>query len=227
MATTEKRPHDIEIEEAKQKLSNVLNELEGDWVLIRTYARREHSVSDSISNRLTGSGLEDALYEIIVPEETVIEIDKTGQKKKTTRVVQPGYILARMDIYNEDAVFEIRRTNGVLGYAGSNNSYEPVALTNDEVIQLMVPTIKSASSAHKEDALRELKTTGVKSGGTKVEIDYVVGDVITVVDGPFMGMDAIIDEIDLEHERVNVLISVFGRETPVDLKVSQVRKQIF
>jgi transcriptional antiterminator NusG len=203
---------DVRLQDAKSKLHKVLEDLEGEWVLVRTYASREKSIAQSIENHVAAAELDDAVYEIIVPEETVKVFDANGEKKKIRRVAQPGYVMIRMDIYNEEAVLAIRRTNGVLGYAGGG--YEPVELTLDEVVNLLTPAIK----VDEPSLLAKQATTD--------SLHFEVGETITVVDGPFAGMDASIAQVNAEDAKVEVLISAFGRETPVELKVKQIRKQI-
>ncbi|MDR0950724.1 MAG: transcription termination/antitermination factor NusG [Candidatus Ancillula sp.] len=209
---------DKEYEAGKAKINELLDTLEGEWALVRCYGMREKSVAEAIERRIAAAGLEDTFFETMVPEETVIVADKDGNKKQISRVREPGYILVRMDTYDEETIVEVRRTNGVLGYAG--DMYNPVPLSRDEVLRLIYPQNKSAVA-------NPGVTAGEKQSGQKIEVNYEVGEVVRIIEGPFANQDATISELDLEQERVKVLVSVFGRETPTDLKINQIRKQTF
>jgi transcriptional antiterminator NusG len=206
------------------KLKEAVTSASYDWVLVRSYAKRERSVKANIENRLELLGLHEYVPEIIVPEETFIEVTD-GVKKQGTRVRMPGYLLLNMDIYNDEVVAEIRKVNGVVNFAGS---YEPIPLRTDEVMNILAPIVeRSPELKNKKGANADNPnmTVGVKSAGIPVEMDVAVGEVITITDGPFESMDATISTVDVEHERVTVLVSIFGRETPVDLHITQIRKQ--
>jgi transcriptional antiterminator NusG len=210
-------------EKELQVLEKAVEEAEYDWVLIRTYTKREKSVKSNIENRLEILNLHEYVPEIIVPEETVIQIDN-GVKKKVTRVRMPGYILANMDTYNDEIVAEIRKVNGVVNYAGG--SFEPIPLSQKEVMNILAPIITKAPHENIAKGAPEAgHSHGRKASGTRVEIDYVVGETVIVTSGPFEGLEASISSIDVEHERIHVLITMFGRETPVDLHVTEVKKQ--
>lgn len=218
---------EVAVEKVRETL-NTLKELHGGaWVLVRTFASREKSIAVAIENRVESAGLlNEAVFDIRVPEETITVIDLKG-KRKISRVRQPGYVLINMDIYNEEAVLEVRHTNGVLGYAGGGN--EPIELTDDEVIQFLMPSIDSALEAQKDELFKiAKKSTGAKHTGAKVEIDFAVGETVMIVDGPFAQTTATISKIDFEHEKVQLILSMFGRETTIDdVSIAQIRKNIF
>lgn len=212
------------IEEAELKaLEKAVEEAEYDWVLVRTYTKREKSVKANIENRLELLNLHEYVPEIIVPEETVISIDN-GVKKKVTRVRMPGYILANMDTYNDEIVAEVRKVNGVVNYAGG--SFEPIPLSQKEVMNILAPIITKAPHENVAKGTPEsTRSHGRKASGARVEINYVVGETVIITSGPFEGLEASISQIDVEHERIDVLVTMFGRETPVDLHVSEIKKQ--
>ncbi|MDR1861613.1 MAG: KOW motif-containing protein [Candidatus Ancillula sp.] len=192
------------------------------WVLVRTYMRREKSAANNIKSKIESIGLDELVYEIVIPEEGVIELNENGEKKRVVRMRTPGHILLNMDVNDETLVREIRRTNDVVGYTGD---YTPVPLSVDDVYAILAPIVEKTPQEKKTVDTKLTTTAGTKASGVKVEMKYVVGEVVEVTDGPFKGITGTISEIELEHERVQVLISAFGRETPVDLKFNQIRKQ--
>ncbi|GHT83019.1 hypothetical protein FACS1894125_6300 [Actinomycetota bacterium] len=202
------------------------------WVLVRTYVRREKSASRNIQSKIEDwkkstnedvLALAEGVYEIVVPEESIIVLEATGEKKRVARMRTPGYIILNLDISNDTLVREIRRTNDVVGFTGD---YTPVALTVDEVFELLAPIVEKAPESGKKtiEVTASPVTAGTKASGVKTEIQYVVGEIVEVTDGPFKSMTGAVSEIELEHERIQVLISAFGRETPVDLHFTQIRK---
>jgi transcriptional antiterminator NusG len=211
--------------EALEKLEAALQsvEHEGEWVLVRSYSKRERSVKANIETRIANLNLGDSIYEVIIPEETVVQI-KDGAKKKVVRSRIPGYLLVRMDTYNKDAVAELRKTNGVVDYAGGTHS--PIPLTREEVVKILGPIVtRTATNEITVDDLNPALTQGRNLSGANVEVGFVVGETVVVTSGPFEHMDATISDIDIVHERVWVLLSLLGRETPVELDLKQIAKQ--
>ncbi|MDR2082601.1 MAG: hypothetical protein LBP35_03130 [Candidatus Ancillula trichonymphae] len=210
---------------ALEKLEQALDSVEGDgeWVLIRAYSNRERSVKMNIENRVASLNLGDSIFEVIIPEETVVQI-KDNMKKKIVRSRLPGYLLVRMDTYNKDAVAELRRTNGVIDYAGG--THEPIPLTREELLGILGPIVtKFTSNEVVADDVNPSISVGRSASGDGVEVGFTVGETVIVTSGPFEFMDATISDIDVAHERVWVLLSLLGRETPVELNLQQIMKQ--
>ena len=175
----------------------------GDWYVIHSYAGYEKRVKGNLANRITSMNMEDFIFQIEVPEEEVTEI-KNGQRKQVKRNIYPGYVLVRMDL-NDESWSCVRNTPGVTGFVG--NSHHPSPLPLSEAEKMLMP--------------RELKATIKKE--IKV-VDFTVGESVTVMDGPFATLPATISEIMPEQAKLKVLVSIFGRETPVELSFHQVQK---
>ncbi|MFV0634076.1 transcription termination/antitermination protein NusG [Demequina sp.] len=183
---------------------------EGDWYVIHSYSGHEKRVKQAIEHRRESLHMEDFIFQVEVPMEDVTEV-KNGQRKIVTRVRMPGYVLVRMDL--TDASWgTVRNTPGVTGFVG--HAQQPVPLTVDEVFSMLAPSQPSvADAAPEKDAPKQT-----------VEVDFEVGESITVVDGPFATLPGTISEISVESQKLHVLVSIFGRETPVELGFTQVTK---
>ena len=196
-----------------------LRTLPGKWYVIHSYAGFERKVKHNIENRRTSMQLNDFIFQIEVPMEDVVEI-KNGQRKMVTRVRIPGYVLVRMDL-NEDSWSCIRHTPGVTGFVG--NAHNPTPLRFKEVFDMLKPLIEV-----KDVATAKAKTTkgGIAVARTPIaEIDFEVGETIIIKDGSFAGLPGSISEIKPESGKLIVLVSLFERETPVELSFDQVTKQ--
>lgn len=182
----------------------------GEWYVIHSYAGYENRVKANLENRTQSLNMEDFIYEVEVPMEEVVEI-KNAQRKVVKRVRIPGYVLVRMDLTDE-SWGAVRHTPGVTGFVG--HTHQPVPLTLDEVFSMLAPAIapKAAPAA-----------AAAKAAAT-VKVDFTVGESVTVTDGPFDTLPATISEINAENQKLKVLVSIFGRETPVELSFSQVAK---
>jgi transcription termination/antitermination protein NusG len=184
----------------------------GDWYVVHTYSGMENRVLQNLENRVSSLNMEDYIYEVIVPTEEVTEI-RNGQRKQVRRTVLPGYVLVRMDLTDE-SWSTVRHTPSVTGFVGHSN--QPVPLSYDEVEKMLAPAVIAAATATSEGPARRRK---------KVEVaDFVVGDSVMVVDGPFAGVHATITEINVNSQRLKALVEILGRETPVDLTFPQVQK---
>ena len=160
--------------------------------------------------------MEDYIFQVEVPTEDVVEI-KNGKRQQVQRKVFPGYILVRMDL-NDESWGAVRNTPGVTGFVGATS--RPSPLTLDEVVQ-------DPRAGHPEGGRRRQARQGRRRrpDKPKVEVvDYTIGESVTVMDGPFATLPATISEIDAVHQKLHVLVSIFGRETPVELAFSQVAK---
>lgn len=196
-----------------------LRYLPGKWYVIHSYAGFERKVKANIEQRKSSLEVEDEIYQIEVPMEDVVEI-KNGQRKMVTRVRIPGYVLVRMDL-NEDTWSVVRHTPGVTGFVG--NAHNPTPLRFEEAFNMLKSLVE----------IKEVATT--KSGGAKgsatqarsvvTEVDFEVGETITIKEGSFAGLPGTISEIKPESGKLTVLVSLFERETPVELSFDQVTKQ--
>lgn len=196
-----------------------LRMLPGKWYVIHSYAGFERKVKANIEQRKVTMGVEDEIYQIEVPMEDVVEI-KNGQRKMVTRVRIPGYVLVRMD-FNEDTWSCVRHTPGVTGFVG--NATNPVPLRFDEAFNMLKPLaeIKETTTAKAEG--------GKGAGGTAprqviTDIEFETGETITIKEGSFAGLAGTISEIKPESGKLTVLVSLFERETPVELSFDQVTK---
>jgi transcription termination/antitermination protein NusG len=184
----------------------------GDWYVVHTYSGMENRVLQNLENRVSSLNMEDYIYEIVVPTEEVTEI-RNGQRKQVRRTVLPGYVLVRMDLTDE-SWSTVRHTPSVTGFVGHSNS--PVPLSLDEVEKMLAPAVIAAATAGSDSPSRRKK---------KIEVaDFVVGDSVMVVDGPFAGVHATITEINVNNQRLKALVEILGRETPVDLTFPQIQK---
>jgi transcriptional antiterminator NusG len=169
-------------------------------------------VKTNLENRTQSLNMEDFIYQVEVPMEEVVEI-KNAQRKVVRRVRIPGYVLVRMDLTDE-SWGAVRHTPGVTGFVG--HTHQPVPLTQDEVFSMLAPTIEAKPTAP--------AAGGAQKSATPIEVDFTVGESVTVTDGPFDTLPATISEITPENQKLKVLVSIFGRETPVELSFSQVAK---
>ena len=215
---------DAEPEEAEEEVDPYeafkleLRAKPGKWYVVHSYAGFEKSVKQNIENRRISMGMEDKIYEVQVPMEDVVEI-KNGQRKLVTRVRIPSYVLVRMDL-DEDSWSVVRHTPGVTGFVG--NAHNPVPLRFDEAFGMLkslvqvaeVPAAKAASGGKGKAAARVIPA----------EIDFEVGETITIKEGSFAGLPGTISEISPESGKLTVLVSLFERETPVTLGFDQVTK---
>ncbi len=191
----------------------------GDWYVVHTYSGMEKRVKANLENRITSLNAEDFIFEVVVPTEEVAEI-KNGQRKLVKRTVLPGYVLVRMDLTDESWGV-VRHTPSVTGFVG--NSHQPVPLSLDEVEQMLAPAVEAEVAATSTEAAGPGE--GQQAKAPKVEFaDFVVGDSVMVVDGPFATLHATITEINVDAQRVKALVEIFGRETPVELSFTQIQK---
>ena len=189
----------------------------GKWYVVHSYAGFEKRVKQNIDNRTISMNMEDSVFEVQVPMEDVVEI-KNGQRKLVTRVRIPSYVLVRMEL-NEDSWSVVRHTPGVTGFVG--NAHNPTPLRFDEAFQMLKSTVQIAEAP--------AKAGGSKGGGLAArvipaEIDFEVGETITIKEGSFAGLPGTISEIKPESGKLTVLVSLFERETPVELSFDQVTK---
>ncbi|MFD2797385.1 transcription termination/antitermination protein NusG [Promicromonospora vindobonensis] len=202
-----------EVEEFKRTLRSQL----GDWYVIHSYAGYEKRVKTNLENRIQSLNMEDYIFQVEVPMEEVAEI-KNAQKKIVSRVRIPGYVLVRMDLTDE-SWGAVRHTPGVTGFVG--HTHQPVPLSFDEIYSMLAPSMLPQPA----QAGQAASGGGAAAGGkAPVHVDFEVGESVTVTDGPFDTLPASISEINVEAQKLKVLVSIFGRETPVELGFNQVAK---
>ena len=173
------------------------------WYVVNTYSGHEEKVKEKLEARTNSMGFQDNIFRVIIPEETVIETKKDGTKVEKKKKMFPGYILVEM-VMSDEAWYIVRNTPGVTGFIGSSGKgAKPTPLPPQEID-------------------RVLANMGMSRLNIDTEIS--VGDKVNIVDGPFKGMMGKVDNIDNENNRLNVLIDLFGQETPVEVELFQVTK---
>ena len=176
-------------------MSQEENKLEPKWYVVHTYSGYENKVKTDLEKTIKNRELEDFFFNIVVPMEEQVEI-KDGKRKTNLKKVFPGYVLIKM-IVTEESWYIVRNTRGVTGFVGSGT--DPIPLTDTEIRNMGFDSVP-------------------------VNIDYDVNDTVNVVNGPLEGFIGTVQEINKEKQKVKVLVSMFGRETPVELEFSQVQK---
>ncbi len=186
-----------------------------EWYAVHTYVGYEDKVKENIERRARALGMEDKIFQVLIPTEEIVEHREGGKKEITHRKLFPGYVFVQMDLGDNpeepnEAWEVVRNTPGVTGVVGvtdERGKYRPVPLTPEEVERI-------------------LKASGVagEKEGPKPEVTFKEGDVVRVVSGPFADFTGVVSEIHPERNKVKVLVSIFGRETPVELDFSQVVK---
>jgi transcription termination/antitermination protein NusG len=184
-----------------------LRVLPGDWYVVHSYAGYENRVRTNLESRTQSLNMEDYIFQIEVPTHEVTEI-KGGKRQQVQEKVLPGYILVRMDLTDESWA-AVRNTPGVTGFVGLSSRPSPLSL--DEVAVLLAPEPEEKVAKKAEQLHR-------------ASVDFEVGQSVTVMDGPFATLPATVNEINPDTQKLKVLVSIFGRETPVELSFDQVSK---
>ena len=203
---------DAEDEDPLEAFKARMRQKPGQWFVVHSASGKEKTVRNNLQARISTLNMEDFIFEIEVPTEEFFEI-KSGQRKLRERPKFPGYVLVRMDLTDESWGV-VRHTPGVTGFVG--HGHQPSALSLDEAAQLLMPPV-------------ELKTAAAAPGATapaarQIEVDFAVGDSVTIIDGPFATLHATISEINIDGQKVVGLTEIFGRETPVELSFTQIQK---
>jgi transcriptional antiterminator NusG len=183
-----------------------LRAMPGDWYVIHSYAGYENRVKTNLENRISSLNMEDYIFQIEVPVHKVTEV-KQGKRQQVSEKVLPGYILVRMELTDESWAV-VRNTPGVTGFVGLSSRPSPLSLR--EVAGLLAP--------EPEEQVKQAEAAKAPS------VDYEVGESVTVMDGPFATLPATVNEINPDTQKLKVLVSIFGRETPVELSFDQVAK---
>ncbi len=186
-----------------EEMRAALRRAPGDWYVVHSYAGYENRVKTNLETRTSSLNMEDYIFQVEVPqrEESVV---KNGQRKMVKQNLLPGYVLVRMELTDE-SWGAVRNTPGVTGFVG--HTHRPSPLSLDEVMQFLAP------EQEKKEKVVETKAA-----------DFEIGESVTVMDGPFATLPASISEIHADSQKLKVLVSIFGRETPVELSFSQVQK---
>lgn len=170
-----------------------------NWYVIHTYSGYEDQVSETLKERIDSLGMQDKIFNVIVPKEKQIEI-KNGKKKVVEKRIFPGYVMVDM-IITEDSWYIVRNTPNVTGFIGFGTRPTPISNEEIKIIQ---------------------KKMGIEE--PKYKIDFQIGESVKITDGPFSGLEGVIDDVDQERGKIKVLVSMFGRETPVNLDFLQVKR---
>ena len=165
------------------------------WYVVHTYSGYENTVKATIEKTVESRGIHDQILAISIPMETVTEITESGASKTYDRKVYPGYVLVKM-VYSDDTWHVIRNVRGVTGFVGTSSN-DPTPLTDDEVYQM-----------------------GVEK--REIVVNYAVGDTVRILDGPLSSFTGVVDSIEVENNAVNVIVSMFGRETSVEFELDQI-----
>ena len=171
-----------------------------NWYVIHTYSGYEDAVADALKQRIESLNMQDMIFDVVVPKETQIVIKK-GEPVTEKKRIFPGYVLVDM-VVNDDSWFVVRNTPNVTGFVGSGTIPVPVSPDEFKVVK------KHMGEAE-----------------PKFKIDYSVGDTVVILDGPFVNYDGLVNKVDEEKGKIKVLITIFGRETPVELDFTQVKKK--
>ncbi len=179
----------------------------GDWYVVHSYAGYENRVKTNLQTRIATLDMEEYIYQVEVPTREEVEV-RNGKRQQVQNKVFPGYILVRMELTPESYSC-VRNTPGVTGFVGSTDRADrPAPLSLEEVIKWLAPAVTTDKKAKPEVKL----------------LDFEVGNSVTVIDGPFASLPATISEINVDQQKLKALVSIFGRETPVELNFNQVSK---
>jgi transcriptional antiterminator NusG len=194
--------------DAVAELRQKLRYAPGDWYVVHSYAGYENKVKTNLETRITSLDMEEFIFQVEVPTREEVEV-KNGKRLQVQNKVFPGYILVRMDLTPESYSC-VRNTPGVTGFVGATDRVDrPAPLSLDEVLKWLAPAVE----AEEKKAKPEIRV-----------LDFEVGDSVTVTDGAFASLPASISEINADQQKLKVLVSIFGRETPVELNFNQVAK---
>jgi len=194
------------VDSAREEFQRELRMLPGDWYVVHSYAGYENRVKTNLESRISSLNMEDYIFQIEVPVHQVTEI-KGGKRQQVQEKVLPGYILVRMDLTDESWAV-VRNTPGVTGFVGLSSRPSPLQL--GEVAGLLAP--------EPEPGTKQAEAARPST------VEFEVGESVTVMDGPFATLPATVNEINPDTQKLKVLVSIFGRETPVELSFDQVTK---
>jgi transcription termination/antitermination protein NusG len=193
-----------------EEFQRELRMMPGDWYVIHSYAGYENRVKTNLESRIQSLNMEDYIFQIEVPVHQITEV-KGGKRQQVSEKVLPGYILVRMELTDESWAV-VRNTPGVTGFVGLSSRPSPLQLS--EVASLLAPEPEPGTPA----------ATAAAAARTTASPEFEVGESVTVMDGPFATLPATVNEINGDTQKLKVLVSIFGRETPVELSFDQVAK---
>ncbi len=186
-------------ESSDAETSTVTNASKGEWFIIQTYSSQEYKVKRSLEQRIAAFKLQDQIYEILIPEEDIIEV-KNNKKVESTKKMYPGYIFVRMN-FNDEVWYMMKRIPGLSKFMGNQDT--PLPVKDDEMLKV-------------------LRQVGVKV--QKYQIDFEIGDMVKIIAGPFRGYTGPVKELNAEKGKLKSMLLIFGRETPVEIDFDQVEK---
>ena len=213
---------DSEYRARLRKYVRELTKLPGEWYIIQSYSGYENKVKTNLDMRIQTLEVEDSIYDVVVPIEQAIE-NKDGKKKLVKRKLLPGYVLVRMDM-NDAAWSVVRETPGVTSFVGNEGNATPVK--HRDVAKFLMPKAEPATG---EDTKPNAEGETVvampeEAAPKKIDHDYKVGEAVTILSGALASVSATISEIDEETGKIQALVSIFGRETPVELTADQIER---
>ncbi|NKY68521.1 transcription termination/antitermination protein NusG [Corynebacterium mucifaciens] len=220
-ADAESEADDSEYKRRLREYTRELKKQPGEWYIIQSYSGYENKVKTNLEMRAQTLEVEDSIYEVVVPIEQAIE-NKDGKKKLVKRKLLPGYVLVRMDM-NDAAWSVVRETPGVTSFVGNEGNATPVK--HRDVAKFLLP--KSAATGAKPEVNAEGETVVAMpedEAPKKVAHDYEVGEAVTILSGALASVSATINAIDPETGKIEALVSIFGRETPVELTADQIER---
>ena len=210
--------------EYKRRLREYTRELKkqpGDWYIIQSYSGYENKVKTNLEMRSQTLEVEDSIYEVVVPVEQALEKNKDGKNKLVKRKLLPGYVLVRMDM-NDAAWSVVRETPGVTSFVGNEGNATPVK--HRDVAKFLLPKSAAAGAKPQVDAEGDTVVPSAEETPNKVTHDYKVGEAVTILSGALASVSATINAIDPETGKIEALVSIFGRETPVELTADQIER---
>lgn len=221
----EAEPADAEYRRRLREYTKELKKLPGEWYIIQSYSGYENKVKTNLDMRIQTLEVEDSIYDVVVPIEQAIEL-KDGKRKMVKRKLLPGYVLVRMDM-NDAAWSVVRETPGVTSFVGNEGNATPVK--HRDVAKFLLPKEPSVvgESTQKSSANAEGETVIAmpeQESAPKLAHDYQVGEAVTILTGALATVSATISEIDPETGKIQALVSIFGRETPVELTADQIER---
>jgi transcriptional antiterminator NusG len=219
-APADEAPAEDEDVDPVEALKKELRSKPGDWYVIHSYAGYENKVKANLETRVQNLDVGDFIFQVEVPTEEVTEI-KNGQRKQVNRKVLPGYILVRMEL-NDESWGAVRNTPGVTGFVGATS--RPSPLTLNDVVKFLLPPAAAKKPAKSTAGAGAASSSEATLERPEILVDFEVGESVTVMDGPFATLPASISEVNAEQQKLKVLVSIFGRETPVELTFGQVTK---
>ena len=213
---------DAEYRKRLREYTRELKKQPGEWYIIQSYSGYENKVKTNLDMRIQTLEVEDSIYDVVVPIEQAIE-NKDGKKKLVKRKLLPGYVLVRMDM-NDAAWSVVRETPGVTSFVGNEGNATPVK--HRDVAKFLMPKAEPATG---EDTKPNAEGETVvampeEAAPKKIDHDYKVGEAVTILSGALASVSATISEIDEETGKIQALVSIFGRETPVELTADQIER---